>query len=257
MERNLRLLLSYDGTDFHGWQVQPGMRTVQGVLAQSLARVMRHPIKLIGSGRTDAGVHALGQTASVRTSCQIPSGNLRHAVGSRLPQDLVIREVADVATAFHAQHSSKRKLYRYRIHNAGPRPVSPQTAKVTYHCWESLDITRMRAAAEHFVGEMDFSAMAGSGCVRHTMVRHVFRCDIERHYNELRIDVEGSGFLYNQVRNMAGTLIDVGRGRWEPDHVARILASRDRTQAGPTAPACGLCLQWVRYPSGLLRPDGQ
>ena len=120
MERNLRLLLSYDGTDFHGWQVQPGMRTVQGILKESLGRVMRHPITLVGSGRTDAGVHALGQVASVRTSCRIPSDNLVHAVGSRLPQDLVVRDVADVAGSFHAQHSSKHKLYRYRIHNARP-----------------------------------------------------------------------------------------------------------------------------------------
>jgi len=257
MERNLRLLLSYDGTDFHGWQAQPGLRTVQGVLTESLTRLLRHPVALIGSGRTDAGVHAHGQVASLRTSCDIPSHKLRHAVGSRLPADLTIRDLADASDAFHAQHSAARKLYRYRIHHASPRPVDPQTLRIAHHCWEPLDLARMRAAARHFVGEMDFSALAGHGCARQTMIRRVFRCDIERHYDEVRVDVEGSGFLYNQVRNMVGTLIEVGRGRWEPDHVRHILASRDRSQAGPTAPACGLCLQWVRYPGALLRPGGR
>lgn len=255
MDRNVRLLLSYDGTDFHGWQFQPGLRTVQGVLEEALRRVMRHPVRLMASGRTDAGVHAVGQVANVFTSSRIPSDKLCYAVGHRLPHDLSVVMAGDVSREFHATHSATSKLYRYRIHNTTERPVSQMTQRHTYHHWEPLDLEAMRVAASHFVGTKDFTAVASSRCDRETMVRSVFRCDVERHYDEVRIGVEGSGFLYHQVRNMVGTLIEVGRGRWAPERVAEILASRDRSQAGPTAPAHGLCLQWVRYPARLLRPD--
>ena len=255
MERNIRLLLSYDGTDFHGWQIQPGRRTVQSVVEDSLRRVLRHDTRLSASGRTDAGVHALGQVANLRTSCTMPCDKLRHAVGSRLPPDICVRSVADVADAFHATRSALSKLYRYRIHNAPARPVTRMTQRETYHFWERLDVERMRQAAIHFVGEMDYTSMASADCQRVTMVRQVFRCDVSRHFAEIRIDVEGSGFLYNQVRSMVGTLIEVGRGRWEPDRVAAIMAARDRSQAGPTVAAKGLCLRWVRYPPDLLNPE--
>lgn len=213
-------------------------------------------MKLTASGRTDAGVHAAGQVANVFTSCTIPDGPLRHALGSRLPNDLAIRAAAEVSPAFHATRSAIAKLYRYRIHNVSSRPVSKLRQRYAYHFWEPLDLDRMRAAAVHFVGEMDFGAMTSARCVRETMVRRVLRCDVHRYLDEIRVDVEGTGFLYNQVRNMVGTLIKVGRGRWEPDRVAEILTGRDRTVAGPTAPACGLCLQWVRYPADLLQPGG-
>ncbi len=255
MDRNIRLLLCYDGTDFHGWQAQPGLRTVQGVIEESLRRVLRHEARVAASGRTDAGVHAIGQVANVRTSCAMPGEKLRHAIGSRLPQDLCVRAVSDVSAAFHATRSAVSKLYRYRIHNARERPVVKMAQWQTYHFWERLDVDRMRRAAAHFVGEMDFTSMAGAGCERESMVRRVLRCEVTRHFDEVRIDVEGSGFLYNQVRCMVGTLIEVGRGRWAPERVAAILSGRDRSQAGPTAPAKGLCLQWVRYPPELLRPE--
>lgn len=255
MERNIRLLLCYDGTDFHGWQTQPGMRTVQSVVEDSLRRVLRHDIKLSASGRTDAGVHALGQVANLRTSCNMPCDKLRHAIGSRLPEDVCVRAVADVADTFHATRSALSKLYRYRIHNAAARPVTRMTQRETYHFWEDLDIERMRRAAVHFVGEMDYTSMASAGCKRVTMVREVFRCDVTRHFDEIRVDVEGSGFLYNQVRSMVGTLIEIGRGRWEPDCVAGIMAARDRSQAGPTVTGKGLCLRWVRYPPDHLNRE--
>ena len=129
------------------------------------------------------------------------------------------------------------------------------TQRYAYHYWHDLDVDRMRAAAKHFLGPIDFTAMTPVGTVRETMVRTVRVCQVERYLDEVRIDVEGDGFLYNQVRIMAGTLIEVGRGRWSPDHVIDILKSRDRTQAGPTAPARGLCLRWVHYPPYLLRPE--
>ncbi len=254
MARNLRLLLCYDGTDFHGWQFQPGFRTVQHTLQQQLRRVLRHEVTLVASGRTDAGVHAAGQVANVVTSCTIPCHKLRHAIGSRLPEDLGVRAVTEVAMDFHAIRSAAGKLYRYRIFNTPVRPVTRSIQRYAYHFWEPLDVHRMQEAASRFVGEKDFTSMAARRCVRQTMVRRVMRCDVERHLDEIRIDVEGGGFLYNQVRNMVGTLIDIGRGRWEPECIDEMLAGRDRSLAGPTAPAHGLSLQWVRYPAELLCP---
>lgn len=254
MLRNLYLRLAYDGTEFHGWQKQPGLRTVQDVLEQAVRRVVRHQVELAGSGRTDAGVHAVGQVASFVADCPIPTDRLRHAIGARLPKDLSIMELFEAHPEFHATRSAICKLYRYRIFHARRRPVEQHLHRCTYHWWMPLDPERMRAAARHFIGEMDFSAMASKGVERTSHVRTVLRCDVERHYDEVRVDVIGTGFLYNQVRNMVGTLIEVGRGYWPPEQVAEILASKDRANAGPTAPARGLCLQWVRYPARLLRP---
>ena len=254
MLRTIYLLVAYDGTDFHGWQNQPGWRTVQSVLEQSLRRVVRHDLEVIGCGRTDAGVHAAGHVNSFTTTCEIPVDRLRHAIGSRLPEDIAIVDVRHVHPTFSARRSAISKLYRYRIHNARGRPVERRTQRSTYHYWHPLDVERMQAAARHFVGEKDFRAMTPKRTIRESMVRDVLRCDIERHHAEVRIDVEGTGFLYNQVRNMVGTLVEVGRGYWRPEHVAEILDSRDRSNAGPTAPARGLCLQWVRYPPQVLRP---
>jgi tRNA pseudouridine38-40 synthase len=255
MERNIRLIIAYDGTEFHGWQRQPGQRTVQGEIEAIARRVARHPVNVRGSGRTDAGVHARGQCANFITTCTIPTENLRRAMQSRLPRDVSLRRAEIVHPDFVASADALSKLYRYRIHNARNRPVDRLAQHYVYHCWHELDVERMRRAARHFVGEMDFSAMAGAGCVRETMVRRVIRCEVHRRYEEIRVDVEGTGFLYNQVRNMVGTLIEIGRGRWQPDRLAEILASKDRRQAGPTAPAQGLCLQWVRYPAERLRVD--
>jgi len=257
MDRNVRLLVSYDGGDFHGWQVQPGQRTVQGVLEESLRRVFRHPVTLIASGRTDAGVHAAGQVANVRTTCTLACDKLLHAIGSRLPSDVAIRDVRDVAGNFHATRCALRKLYRYRIHNDRCRSVPKHMQRYAFHYWEPLDLNAMREAAKAFVGTMDFTAMTTSRCQRASMVRTVHRCDVVRHLDELRVDVSGSGFLYNQVRNMVGTLIEVGRGHWSADRVGDILESKNRSDAGPTSPAHGLCLQWVEYPAHLLRLGGR
>ena len=255
MERNLKLLLAYDGTDFHGWQTQPGLRTVQTVVEQAIRRVVRHQVQLIASGRTDAGVHAAGQVANFHTTCAIPADRLCRAIGSRLPKDVSLEAVSEVAGEFHATRSAVSKLYCYRIHAASHRPVSQLAQRQTYHFWQPLDVERTRAAAMHFLGEQDFAAMATKGAERETTVRTVLRCEVERFWDEIRISVEGTGFLYNQVRNMVGTLIEVGRGHWAPLRVAEILAGGSRQAAGPTAPARGLSLRWVRYPGRLLRPS--
>lgn len=255
MSRNVKLVIAYDGTDFHGWQAQPGLRTVQDTIEQAVRRVVRHQVDVMGSGRTDAGVHATGQVANFGTECLIPADRLRKAIGSRLPKDLCLLDACDVSLEFHSTHSVISKLYRYRIHNASHRPVTRLAQRQTYHFWQPLDVERMRAAAGHFVGTMDFAAMASKGAERETTVRTVLRCEVERCFDEIQISVEGKGFLYNQVRNMVGTLVEVGRGHWEPDRVARVLAGRNRQAAGPTMPARGLCLCWVRYPPRLLRPE--
>ncbi|MFQ5490668.1 MAG: tRNA pseudouridine(38-40) synthase TruA [Phycisphaerae bacterium] len=254
MVRNIKLVVAYDGTDFHGWQSQPGLRTVQDLLEQAIRSVARHQVRIIGSGRTDAGVHARGQVANFVTTCTIPAGNFRRAIGSRIPKDMSLRELADVHPGFDARRSSLSKLYCYRVHAAQGRPVDALTQRQTYHFWHPLDIKRMRAAARHFVGTQDFQGFASKGGVRASYVRQVMRCEVERYYDEIRISVEGSGFLYNQVRNMVGTLLEIGRGHWEPDRVLEVLATRDRSLAGPTAPARGLSLEWVRYPAALLAP---
>lgn len=254
MQRSIAMWVAYDGTEFHGWQTQPGLRTVQEVLEQAIRRVVRHRIDLMGSGRTDSGVHAAGHVSHFITECTLEPGKLIHAIGARLPKDVSIVALRQVHPSFDARSRAISKLYRYRIHNTQSRPVEQLVQRYTYHFWQPLDLKRMKEAAEHFIGEHDFSAMAARGCKRESMVRRVLRCDIERHYDEIRIDVEGTGFLYRQVRNMVGTLLAVGRGQWNPRKVVEILESRDRANAGPTAPARGLCMQWVQYPAELLRP---
>ncbi len=247
MQRNIKLVIAYDGTDFHGWQRQPDQRTVEGVMEQAARRVVRHQVQLIGSGRTDAGVHAAGQVANFGTECSIPIANMRRAIGSRLPKDVTIVHAAEVPMSFNATQSARVKLYRYRVHNASGRPTERQQQRYTYHFWQPIEIEPMIEASRHLVGRRDFAAMASKGSPRETTVRTVYGVDIVRHYQEVRFDVYGRGFLYNQVRNMVGTLIEVGRGHWPPERVREIMESRDRSLAGPTAPARGLCLQWVRY----------
>ena len=253
MQRNLMFVLAYDGTDFHGWQSQPGLRTVQGVLEEACLRVAQHPVYVHGSGRTDAGVHAAGLVFNFLTERDIPVEGLRRALGSRLPKDMSLLRSRQVAGELVASRHALSKLYRYRVYAAAKRPVGVLQQRYTHHFWHPLNAERMRAAGRHFVGTHDFAAMASKGSERLSTVRTVLRCEVYRRYDELRLDIEGRGFLYNQVRNMVGTLLEVGRGHWEPERVGEIMASGDRSQAGPTAPAKGLCLQWVRYPPAWLR----
>ncbi|HOA74350.1 MAG TPA: tRNA pseudouridine(38-40) synthase TruA [Phycisphaerae bacterium] len=252
MPRNIRLLIAYDGTEFHGWQHQPGLRTVQECIQQAIRRVVHHQVSLIGSGRTDAGVHARGQVANFETTCEIPCDNLRKAIGSRVPKDISILRADEVPLGFRATFDAVSKLYRYSIHNAPGRPVEEMLQRYRYHFWHPLDVHRMRQAAALLVGTHDFAAFASKGSERESTVRTVLRIEIYRRYEQIHVDVEGTGFLYNQVRNMVGTLIEIGRGHWPPEYAGEILASRDRSKAGPTAPARGLCLEWVRY--DLTRP---
>jgi tRNA pseudouridine38-40 synthase len=254
MERNIRFLIAYDGTDFHGWQKQPEMRTVQDVVEQAARRVIRHQVGLNAAGRTDAGVHAAGQQANFETTCEIPLINLQRAIGSRLPKDVSLLHVSEVPLGFRCSHDAVSKLYRYRIYNSARRPVQEHLQRYSYHFWNDLDTTRMQEAANRLVGTHDFAGFASKGSERETTVRTILRADVFRRYDEVFVDVEGTGFLYNQVRNIVGTLLEIGRGHWPPKRIDEILAACDRGLAGPTAPARGLCLQWVQY--DLRRPPG-
>ncbi|MCK6485290.1 MAG: tRNA pseudouridine(38-40) synthase TruA [Phycisphaerae bacterium] len=255
--RNLRMIIAYDGSEFHGWQSQPGMRTVQSILEQAVRRVVRHQVAIIGAGRTDSGVHAAGQVANFFTIRDIPARNLLRAIGSRLPKDMSLEDVRDVPLTFHATHSAMCKLYRYRVFASPRRPVTLHAQRYTYHFWHRLDIDRLRAAAAVLVGRHDFTSFASKGNDRTHNVRCILRCDVFRVGDEIRFDIEGDGFLYNQVRNIVGTLLEIGRGLWPVERMSEILAALDRTAAGPTAPARGLSLQWVRYDLRALRRSAE
>jgi len=248
MERNLKLILAYDGGEFHGWQRQTsGLRTVQGEVEAVLQRILRHPLSLHGASRTDTGVHARGQVASVITTSPIPAENLARAIGHHLPRDIALAHVCVRPLGFHASRDACGKLYRYRIFNSIRRPTETLAERFVWHVWYPLDVDAMQAAADRLVGTHDFVSFATAGSPRRTTVRTIRRMEVARRGLEVRIDVEGDGFLYNQVRNMVGTLVEIGRGRWEPGIISEILAARDRSRAAPTAPPQGLCLQWVRY----------
>jgi tRNA pseudouridine38-40 synthase len=248
MERTIKLVLAYDGGDFHGWQRQRDVRTVQQDVEDVARRVLREPVHLVGASRTDSGVHAAGQVAHVRTRSPIPVENMRRAISHRLARDVTIVYACEAPRAFHATQSAIGKLYRYRIYNNNSRPVEQLADRHCWHVWFPLDADAMRAGAARICGTHDFSAFESAGSPRQSSVRTVTRIGIRRRLREVLIDVQGDGFLYNQVRNMVGTLVEVGRGHWAPETMTAILASRDRSNAGPTAPPGGLCLQWVRYP---------
>lgn len=246
--RNVKLVIAYDGTDFHGWQTQPGLRTVQQDIESVLCRIVRHPVNLIASGRTDAGVHAVGQVANFFTTATMPSENLQHALGKRLENDVAIVSARDVPLGFHSTLSATSKMYRYRVHNARTKPVANLQHRYMYHFWKELDHAAMALAAKRFEGTHNFKAVASTRGYRRTYVRTIMKMTVERFDDEVRTEVQGSGFLYNQVRNMVGTLMEVGRGRWTADDIDNILASEDRGNAGPTSPPNGLSLVWVEYP---------
>jgi tRNA pseudouridine38-40 synthase len=247
MMRNLMLTLAYDGADFHGWQNQPDLRTVQGCLETALRRTLRHQVAVIGCSRTDAGVHALAYVANVWTTSPVSDWNIFRSIGSRLPKDMSLLKLETVPLTFHATRSAISKLYRYRIHNVIGRPVEQLSQRYVYHFWQPLDIDAMRQAAAYLVGRHDFTSFASAGNDRESNVRTVLRIDIAQQGPEIHFDVEGEGFLYKQVRNMIGTLVEVGRGHWTSQRIIEILAAKSRQAAGPTAPARGLCLHWLKY----------
>jgi tRNA pseudouridine38-40 synthase len=244
--RNLKLILSYDGTDFNGWQTQPGYRTVQETLESAIAQLTGEPrIRVNASGRTDAGVHALGQVVNFYSATQYPPEVLVRAINAHLPPDVVVREAADVAQAFDANRDARRKLYRYVIHD-GP-VVDPFLRRYQHHTRHRLDAEAMRRAAQPLHGRHDFHSFETDWPNRMSSTRTITHLAVNRFADWIWLDVEADGFLYNMVRAIAGTLINVGRGYWPQTQVAEILRAEDRALAGPTAPAQGLFLMRVTY----------
>ncbi len=245
--RNIKLVIAYDGANYHGWQRQAaGIDTVQERVERAAVRVVAHPVIVFGASRTDAGVHAEGQVANFyTTNFSIPLRNLRRAINAKLPRDIAVRSATEVPEHFHASRSAVGKTYRYRIYVAPDRPVT--AAKHVYHYWRTLEIDAMRDAARRLLGRHDFRGLASSAEERQNTVRRIWRCDVAEAGAELHVSVEGNGFLYNMVRNIVGTLIEIGRGHWRPDRIDRILATCDRRVAGPTAPAEGLALVALHY----------
>jgi tRNA pseudouridine38-40 synthase len=209
---------------------------------------------VVGCSRTDAGVHAAGYVANFYTTSPAPNIAIFRSVGSRLPKDMTLIHLAEVPLTLHATRSAVSKLYRYRIHNAQGRPSEQQLQRYVYHFWQPLDIAVMRQAAASWVGTHDFTSFASAGSVRESNVRTINQIEIYRAEQAIHIDIEGDGFLYKQVRNMVGTLCEIGHGLRPPQQAAAILNTKDRRAAGPTAPARGLCLQWVKYDIPNLPP---
>jgi tRNA pseudouridine38-40 synthase len=244
--RNLRLTLSYDGTDFNGWQTQPGYRTVQQTFEEAVAKLTGERIRANASGRTDTGVHAVGQVVNFYSASALPPDVLVRALNAHLPSDVVVRDAADAPQSFDANRDARRKLYRYVIHD-GPVPDLFMRRYCYHHPKRRLDAAAMARAAVPLRGRHDFHSFETDWPNRMSSVRTITHLAVNRLGDWIWIDVEADGFLYNMVRAIAGTLINVGRGYWPEERVAEILKAEDRAQAGPTAPAQGLFLMRVTY----------
>lgn len=253
-----RLLLEYDGTDFSGWQTQAhGQRTVQGCLAKALEELCGEPVRVTGAGRTDAGVHAEGQVAAVALPLALEAGVLARALNAKLPADIAVLEVNPVPDDFDPRRQASAKHYRYRIWNAPMR--SPLRDRRWLHWSRPLALEAMREAAAELVGRHDFASFQAAGGALVDTRRELFRLEIEGEAGAaIVLDFEGSGFLRYMVRNLVGTLLEVGAGRRLPSSMRGLLAAQDRQKAGPTAAARGLTLVAVRYPeaafAGLKSP---
>ncbi|MGB6194527.1 MAG: tRNA pseudouridine(38-40) synthase TruA [Terracidiphilus sp.] len=255
-----KLTLAYDGTDFHGWQVQPDAVTIQGELQNALQRITGEAPLPQGSGRTDAGVHALAQVASFPLNARIPAESLLRALNRILPRSIRVLEAVVTSDDFHARHSAVAKTYEYRVFPGGPWCCPPFLARYVYACPWPLDRAALRQAAEFFLGEHDFLSFAATDADLTTRsaggapstIRTVYCSMWEERSSEAGAlfvySIRGNGFLHHMVRNIVGTMLDAARGQMLPSDIPAILAARSRSAAGPTAPACGLFLRSVEYP---------
>ena len=242
--RTIRLNLEYDGTEFQGWQKQPGVRTVQGTLETAIQTVCREAIDTVGCARTDAGVHALGYVASFRAESDIPIARLAVSLNGCLPEDIAVHQAVEAPDDFHARFSARARRYVYRISET-PTAV---WRRFVLHSHHALDADRMARAAAHLLGEHDYSSFTPVTNDANKVCRVIDAC-VAREGPHITIEVEATRFVHHMVRAIAGTLMEVGRGRMDPEQVAEVLRKKDRRQAGPTAPAHGLTLLVVRYDS--------
>lgn len=243
--RRIMLVVAYEGTHYHGWQLQPNGITIEGVLNEALGRLLGEEIVVIGASRTDAGVHSYGNVAVFDTNTRIPAEKLAYALNQRLPEDIVVQSSCEVAPDFHPRHCESRKTYEYRILNR--KMPLPMRRRDTYFYYYDLDVERMQRAAELLTGEHDFKSFCATAAVVETTERTIYELRVSREDDVIAIRVTGSGFLYNMVRIIAGTLIEVGAGKRSPESIREILEARDRAAAGPTAPAHGLTMIGIEY----------
>ena len=244
--KRVMLTVAYDGTNYHGWQLQSNGISIEEVLNRCLTQLLKEPVQVIGASRTDAGVHAWGNIAVFDTQARMPGEKFSYALNQRLPEDIRIRDSREVPADFHPRKTDSIKTYEYRILNEEfPNPVKRLYSHFTYI---PLDEKRMREAALLFVGEHDFKSFCAVGAQVKTTTRTIYSCEVEKDGNDIiTIRVTGNGFLYNMVRIIAGTLIRVGGGEMAPDEIPQILGKKDRTAAGPTAPAHGLTMMGIEY----------
>lgn len=243
--KRIKLIVAYDGTNYCGWQVQPNAVTIEGVLNQALSELLREEIKVTGASRTDSGVHSLGNVAVFDTETRIPPEKIAVALNQRLPDDIVVQDSCQVADDFHPRHCNSKKTYEYRILN---RKFPMPTRRLdTYFFYRPLDLKRMQQAAAFLKGTHDFKSFCSANSLVEDTVRTVYALDVYREADVITIRVQGSGFLYNMVRIIAGTLIQVGLGVIQPEELPAMIEARNRGAAGPTAPACGLTMIGIEY----------
>lgn len=241
--RNIKLTLQYDGSDYHGWQVQDNAVTIQSVVEAAIEKITGQKSCAVGCGRTDSGVHALGYICNFRSDTKIPAEKIPYALNANLPGDIVCIKAEDAKEDFHAKSSAVKKRYTYFINNS----PFPDIFSHSWHVRYPLDLSAMQEAAKAFLGEHDFLGFASSGFSVKTTVRTIYSLDVTKENNLIIIDITGNGFLYNMVRIIAGTLVYAGSGRLAASDMPEIIASRDRSRAGITAPADGLFLSEVYY----------
>ena len=243
--KRIKLIVAYDGTKYCGWQIQPNGLTIEEVLDRELTRLLGEEISVIGASRTDAGVHALGNVCVFDTDTRIPPEKISYALNQSLPEDIVVQQSEEVASDFHPRHCDSRKTYEYRILNRSMR--DPNCRRNTYFYHWKLDIPAMREAASFLIGEHDFQSFCSPATETETTVRTIYELTVEKEEELVKLRITGNGFLYNMVRIIAGTLIEVGNGKRNASEIPAILKAKDRAAAGPTAPAKGLTLVRIDF----------
>lgn len=246
--KRIKLVVAYEGTNYCGWQIQPSGITIEEVLNKTLSELLGESIKVIGASRTDSGVHSLGNVAVFDTDTRIPPEKICYALNQRLPEDIVVQSSCEVAPDFHPRHCYSEKTYEYRILNR-KIPI-PTLRRDTYFYYRNLDVEKMKRAAAYLVGTHDFKSFCSIHTAVEDTVRTILSCEVEKSFEDIIIiRVTGTGFLYNMVRIIAGTLISVGVGEREPEEIEKILEAKERSAAGPTAPAHGLTMIGIAYKS--------
>lgn len=247
--KRVKLVVAYDGTNYCGWQVQPNGETIEGVLNRTLSELLHEDIKVTGASRTDSGVHSLGNVAVFDTETRIPPEKISYALNQRLPDDIVVQDSCQVADDFHPRHCDSRKTYEYRILN---RTFPMPTRRLdTYFFYRKLDLEAMKQGAAYLVGTHDFKSFCSANSPVEDTVRTIYSMDVDKQDDIITIRVQGSGFLYNMVRIIAGTLIKVGLGELKPEDLINAIEAKDRSAAGPTAPAEGLTMIGIEFNSEI------